>query len=207
MSVSPKTLEMVSCPQCQGELKLTKEEVLFCVHCRLCYPVEEGVPHLSVAAALELTADGKVKERKVKALFAIESGPDLGTHFMLEEGSCKAIGRQIEDTAATQVFNVDFTMTLDDHTKKLIMNYLSKGAKKKEGKDLGAYSRDADLILNDPKVSRLHAMIFFDETGAGILDLVSRNGTFVNGREVETCRLKPGDEIRLGETVVKFSMR
>lgn len=207
-SFSAETLELIACPQCQGGLKFTSEEVLFCIRCRICFPLEEGVPQLTMEASMPLSSEGKVLAKEVTAFFSVEGGPDSGTHFRLIPGGCKAIGRKLEDSVATQVFNVDFTMTLDDHTKKLIMNYLSKtSGKKAGGGDLGAFKRDSDLILNDPSVSRLHAMLFFDETGAGILDLVSRNGTFVNGREVETCRLKSGDEIRLGETVIRFSLK
>ena len=211
MSFFPETLELVACPQCHGGLKYTKEEVLFCVRCRVCFPVLEGVPQLNMEASMPLSPEGKVLAREAAAFFSIEAGPDQGAHFRLAPGGCKAIGRKLEESAVTQVFNVDFTMTLDEHTKKLIMNYLSKASGKKKGEkgtgDLGAFKRDVDLIVNDPSVSRLHAMLFFDETGVGILDLVSRNGTKVNGREVETCRLKSGDEIRLGETVIKFSLR
>ena len=111
--------------------------------------------------------------------------------------------------------NADFTMTLDEHTRKLISNYLTQttGKKKKEsvvkGENiLGSFKRQSDLILNDPAASRLHAMVFYDEEGeAGILDLVSKNGTFVNGREVETCFLKSGDEISIGSTKIVVSFK
>jgi pSer/pThr/pTyr-binding forkhead associated (FHA) protein len=42
-------------------------------------------------------------------------------------------------------------------------------------------------------------MIFYDDAGVGILDLVSKNGTFVNGEEVESRILVGGDTIEIGE--------
>lgn len=58
--------------------------------------------------------------------------------------------------------------------------------------------RNNDIVITDPKVSSFHARI--DRTGEGftITDLKSRNGIFVNGRRVETARLKGGEEIRVG---------
>ena len=186
---------------------------------------------------MSLSSEGKIVPREVSALFTVDKGKDSGLQFRLKRGSCKAIGRKVEDASQTLVFNADFTMTLDDHTKKLISNYLSKttGQKKKKGPEkeesvlggrggqpglegqpgglggrpgLGGFKRLPDLILNDPAASRLHAMVFYDDEGqTGILDLVSKNGTFVNGREVETCLLKEGDEVAIGATKIIVSFK
>ncbi|HET7294466.1 MAG TPA: DUF4388 domain-containing protein [Vicinamibacteria bacterium] len=58
--------------------------------------------------------------------------------------------------------------------------------------------RNNDIVITDPKVSSFHARI--DRTGEGftITDLKSRNGIFINGRRVESARLKGGEEIRVG---------
>ncbi len=58
--------------------------------------------------------------------------------------------------------------------------------------------RNNDIVITDPKVSSFHARI--DRTGEGftLTDLKSRNGTFVNGRKLDSARLKAGDEIRVG---------
>lgn len=224
MTVSPEILEFLVCPQCKGGLRYTREEVLFCLRCRVCYPVENGVPNLSPEGAMSLTHEGKIVPREISALFTVDKGKDSGLQFRLKRGSCKAIGRKVEDAAQTLVFNADFTMTLDDHTKKLISNYLTKTSspKKKKGSErdeskpslggevssLGGFRRLSDLILNDSAASRLHAMVFYDDGGqAGILDLVSKNGTFVNGREVETCLLKEGDEVTIGATKIVVSFK
>lgn len=214
MAFSEEMLSWVACPQCRGTLKYTREEVLLCVHCRICFPIEEGIPNLSLDAALPLSEEGSLIPRQAVATFVIEKGPDHGVAFHLERGTCKGVGRHLDDPNQTQVYNIDFTMSLDEETKKLILSYLSKTLGKKKViekappvSELGGYRRVADLILNDPAVTRLHAMIFFDEKGAGIIDLVSRNGTFVNGREIEASLLKPGDEVRVGETIIRFSLK
>lgn len=213
MELSQETIESVVCPQCRGDLKYTREKVLLCVKCRVCYPVSEGIPHLSPSQAIPLSEDGHMIPLNELSTFCVTTGPDEGLRFRLEQGECKAIGRQVDERTETQVFNVDFTIALDERTKKLIKNYLSKasGGKKtvsgtgSAANELGAFRRGEDIILSDPGISRLHAMIFCDEKGAGIIDLVSRNGTFINGLEVEACRIKPGDTVKLGKTEIKFS--
>lgn len=55
-----------------------------------------------------------------------------------------------------------------------------------------------DLIIPDRRVSRHHARISLQGDGYILTDLSSRNGTFVNGREIaEPYVLQDGDEIQL----------
>jgi diguanylate cyclase (GGDEF)-like protein len=65
----------------------------------------------------------------------------------------------------------------------------------------------ADLSLTDESVSSHHTLISMDARGIYIEDLGSRNGTFLNGERVTARRpLADGDQLRLGSTVLKFSM-
>ena len=60
-------------------------------------------------------------------------------------------------------------------------------------------SADANLTIEDPLVSRLHARIVIDEAGARVEDLESRNGVRVNGVIIRMpTRLSDGDRLRLG---------
>jgi pSer/pThr/pTyr-binding forkhead associated (FHA) protein len=57
----------------------------------------------------------------------------------------------------------------------------------------------ADLQLDDPSVSRRHALIVSEPGEAlRVLDDRSLNGVFVNGAEVEWGRLADGDELAIG---------
>jgi hypothetical protein len=58
--------------------------------------------------------------------------------------------------------------------------------------------RNNDIVITDPKVSSFHARIDRGPDGFSVVDLKSRNGTFLNGRRIETGLLKTGDEVRLG---------
>ncbi len=57
----------------------------------------------------------------------------------------------------------------------------------------------ADLRLDDPSVSRRHALVVRTETGElRALDDRSLNGLFVNGEKVEWTKLEDGDELEIG---------
>ncbi|MFT3774262.1 MAG: sigma 54-interacting transcriptional regulator [Minicystis sp.] len=62
----------------------------------------------------------------------------------------------------------------------------------------------ADLVLPDPAVSRVHAMItgLPGEDTLWLQDCGSSNGVFLNGRKVEGAAIAPGDVIRLGDSVL-----
>ncbi len=61
---------------------------------------------------------------------------------------------------------------------------------------------DLDITLDDSRVSRRHAAIVIDGGQVAIRDLDSRNGIFVNGQRSEKARLKPGDRVRIGASVI-----
>jgi hypothetical protein len=60
-----------------------------------------------------------------------------------------------------------------------------------------------DVVLNDTRCSRRHAVVEDRPEGLVIRDMESANGTFVNGKRVERALLRAGDTIRLGDTRLK----
>jgi hypothetical protein len=63
---------------------------------------------------------------------------------------------------------------------------------------------NADIRVEDPQVSRRHAIIAQRGDGARVLDDRSSNGTHVNGRAVTVGYLNDGDVLRLGSVVLRF---
>jgi hypothetical protein len=59
-------------------------------------------------------------------------------------------------------------------------------------------SRECDIVIDDPNISRQHAEFKRASGTWAIADLGSTNGIKVNGRRVKEARLSPGDEITLG---------
>lgn len=68
-------------------------------------------------------------------------------------------------------------------------------------------SGDADIPVEEPRVSRKHALIRVSEDGAVFVeDQGSSNGTFVNKERVQICELKDGDRVEIGfGCIIKFS--
>src|SRR3954471_22008034 len=60
------------------------------------------------------------------------------------------------------------------------------------------------LRLNDERVSRFHAKVQFDNGEIILTDLESTNGTRVNGNVVQIRRLKAGDRIGVGRSLILF---
>jgi pSer/pThr/pTyr-binding forkhead associated (FHA) protein len=66
------------------------------------------------------------------------------------------------------------------------------------GRDAGC-----EVVLADPQVSRLHAVITAAPDGWLLEDVGSRNGTFVNGRKVAGVHaIAPSDRIMVGNFVL-----
>ena len=64
----------------------------------------------------------------------------------------------------------------------------------------------ADFRIDDPGLSRAHAKVLrVDPRVVNLLDLGSKNGTFVNGERIDAVVIKSGDQIQLGpDTVLHF---
>ncbi|MGL4423034.1 MAG: FHA domain-containing protein [Gemmataceae bacterium] len=85
-----------------------------------------------------------------------------------------------------------------------------------EGVDKGRVFRDLSipvtigreegngLRLNDERVSRYHAKVQFEDGDVIITDLDSTNGTRVNGSAVQIRRLRPGDQVSIGRSMLLF---
>jgi pSer/pThr/pTyr-binding forkhead associated (FHA) protein len=63
------------------------------------------------------------------------------------------------------------------------------------------------LIIADKNVSRFHAIVNFENDVAYIKDTNSTNGTYINDKQIPTCKkikLNNGDKIKVGNTVILF---
>lgn len=62
----------------------------------------------------------------------------------------------------------------------------------------------ADLRIDDPRVSRIHALIEVRGENILLTDLASSHGTFVNGQKIVEHKMKLGETIRLGFVEIKL---
>lgn len=60
------------------------------------------------------------------------------------------------------------------------------------------------LIIRRGMVSACHCVLYWSGQAAWVIDLMSGNGTLLNGRCIEASPLSAGDELRVGEAVLTF---
>ncbi len=65
-------------------------------------------------------------------------------------------------------------------------------------------SSELDMVLVEDMVSRKHARIAMQADQIWIEDLGSTNGTFVNGEKIKRARLKEGDRVLIGTSILKL---
>lgn len=134
--------------------------------------------NLGEVAAMNAEADGDVA---VKELSSPGSGLSLG--------------------------KADTDVELKPLVAKLVF---TEGPKKGDELVLEAYevtfgrSKSADIFLDDERLSRVHAKIARVGMGYRLVDMESRNGTFVNGMRVLEHPLASFDEIQIGSSKIKF---
>jgi predicted nucleic acid-binding Zn-ribbon protein len=78
---------------------------------------------------------------------------------------------------------------LDDHVRVMPL----QDGWTRIGRSLSAHIR-----FDDPTVSRRHALLHRDRSGARVLDDRSLNGVFLNGQRIDWRELEDGDEIAIG---------
>lgn len=64
-----------------------------------------------------------------------------------------------------------------------------------------------ELPLTDMNTSRLHAYVVYEEGGHVLYDAKSLNGTYANNHRVTRKRLKAGDRVKVGNTVILYEVR
>jgi hypothetical protein len=68
-------------------------------------------------------------------------------------------------------------------------------------------SRQSDIVVGDPNVSRRHCEVRREGDDYVVIDLGSTNGILLNGRQVQRAGLAEGDRLQLGSTVARFELR
>ncbi|MEJ2725178.1 MAG: FHA domain-containing protein, partial [Deltaproteobacteria bacterium] len=72
--------------------------------------------------------------------------------------------------------------------------------------DRSVIGRDSrcDIVIGDPKLSRIQAEIIRDGKSFVFIDRESANGSFINTERVMRQELVPGDMVKLGDTTLKI---
>lgn len=75
------------------------------------------------------------------------------------------------------------------------------------GKQTVGRRADNDIVVDDPSVSASHAWIIHQQGHTMIMNTLSTNGTYVNGRRVHEAILRHGDRVRLGQAELVYLTR
>ena len=121
--------------------------------------------------ALEGLASHEIRISAQNSLAHLPQTSDLSIEGLLESGELPKNAFLIVD--GTRIFNLDRTAI-----------------------NIGRRP-DNHLLIDDPRVSRVHAQIRAVRGRYVIFDLDSTGGTFVNGERIRQCPLSPGDVISL----------
>lgn len=111
-----------------------------------------------------------------------------------------------EETVTTRVTEVRVTVPERKSRDKATLTVVSgpdTGRSISLGPDVTiGRGKQCEIPLDDPSVSRTHTRIFLDPNGVRwLVDLGSRNGSFVDGFRVDRHQLRDGDRIQLGPVV------
>jgi pSer/pThr/pTyr-binding forkhead associated (FHA) protein len=68
-------------------------------------------------------------------------------------------------------------------------------------------SLEANVQIDDPWISNIHALIERRGAELWVVDLESRNGTFVDDRPITEARLAPGMSLAFGQTRLELQVR
>ncbi|MBI4465403.1 MAG: FHA domain-containing protein [Acidobacteria bacterium] len=71
---------------------------------------------------------------------------------------------------------------------------------------IGRSKSEADIAVDDPKVSRIHCVVQVYGRSGLLVDLESANGTFVGGKKITSCELGHMSEFRVGGTTLMFAV-
>jgi len=103
----------------------------------------------------------------------------------------------------------DFTgLGLEPSPAAIVLEDPFTGRVQKLPRDVNLLGRspDCDFAVDDRSVSRGHALLFTYLSQPAVVDLLSRNGTMVNGQPVTFARLKTGDALTLGTAELRVKV-
>lgn len=143
-------------------------------------------------------------------ILRITTGADAGRVIELHRGECVVVGREYTTDRTVEVTAVRELRS--DGRAQLPREMVSRAEGFLASRDpdpdstapqfppsLDSYRRRDDIRVQDQTVSRLHAIIYLDDRGAGVIDLGSTNGTEVDGRNTSHHAIGNGQRVRLGD--------
>ncbi len=73
-----------------------------------------------------------------------------------------------------------------------------------DGSHIVGRSKSCDVVIRNPSISSQHVRIDVQDNRVTFRDLLSRNGTAVNGKKTESGQIRPGDVLKLGQVETRL---
>lgn len=204
----------LACPQCEGGLILTKEKILFCHPCLLGFKITKNVADLRLASAISFKKQKTEQKQSVNAVFIplTEKAQSTNESFCISHSTCVFIGRDFsQQNPNISTANHVHSISLTEDIKKLVHKYLPPNKQPaslmalhvQNQEFLGQCKRNPDILLNDSALSKAHTLIYQDDKGVWALDLISKSGTYINGKEIEYSQIHHDDVLSVGQTSLR----
>lgn len=183
--------------------------MLFCSACGASFSTQAGDPSADVLIGRGKEADFYINDRRVSARHAYLSPIGPGEYLLTDLNSANgtAVGdpSNLIKTATIKVTDIIYIAGLRYEASAI----LTGRTKLPPGPDpprsivkqftIGR-SESSDLVLNHPSVSQNHATLSLDVNGAWRLtDASSKNGSFVDGRQIQKSLVTLKNNIRFGQ--------
>jgi len=133
----------------------------------------------------------------------VKEGPDAGMRYTVEEGAYRVVGRRGPPTDSTVQLTRNGDRMLDPQQQAALDGAFA--VRTDPGVRTRFRRRGPDILIGDNSVSRTHAAVFVENGSISVADLMSTNGTRVNGAPVSDHDLRPGDQIQIGQTVFEIA--
>jgi hypothetical protein len=144
-----------------------------------------------------------------RAILQVIAGPHAGDTLSVDIGTCRLIGRHLAE-AETAFIDRNGNRVLEGSAAQILTDHLHDktpevGTTTQREFSGQSFERGPDIIFTDDSISRAHAMVFYDDTGFGVIDLASTNGTFVDDERISSALVKGGRQISIGNSDLKVT--
>ena len=136
---------------------------------------------------VQISGDDNVPRRAIQVTAAIADRPDLDRSRQ-DEIQRTEVYRVIRQTSGVPPLRLRFTSSSLGEHEVLIRKPVTTVGR----------ALDNDIVLDSGEVSRHHARFEYSHHEMRLLDLQSTNGTRVNGKRIESQRVRPGDHLAFG---------
>ena len=197
-------LSLLSMPRIRLETDTDLRPGEFGIACRMVDPGRPGADEVDAAApaaAAAVVADAPaIPEAQAEVAEPVAPPvPDEPAEPLPNEALAAVSGTQVlspEQARAAGLVREQVTLYVSGQPFRVTQKVTTMGR-----------SRDCDIVVPDPNVSRVHAEVRHEGLEYVLVDLGSTNGVEVNGRRVLRHNLRDGDRVSLGGAEVVVERR